>query len=299
MGLVEHQVVQARAGEKFDVAAAGQQQFQLLHVGEQDARLAARRPHRFARAHFLSGVDGFSLTVFSRLLQPRPVVSPGRTGGQAEARHSRLPFRRLADVDAERNTGPGQQVPEPQQLVLGERVHGVDDHGADARRRVLVPQRQALADDGVEKALGLARAGACGHQCGPSLGDGPNRLFLVAVQVSDRLGNAFAEMRVQQPVGHQVLHRRALPERAGQADVRSLQQGRLPGLVQREEVAHLAAKPLVHERIGRELVPQEAADDLLGVGDGVQGHLRRLILSINVKDRQVLLVGVNCHFGSP
>ena len=115
----------------------------------------------------------------------------------------------------------------------------------------------------------------------------------------DLFGNALPKKRVQQPLAHQVIHRRALPERAEQADVRSLQQGRLPALVQREEVAHLAAKPLVHERIGRELVPQEAADDLLGVRDGVQGHLRGLILSINIKDRQVLLVGINCHFGSP
>jgi len=42
--------------------------------------------------------------------------------------------------------------------------------------------------------------------------------------------------------------------------------------VQRQEPPHLRVQALVGERIRRELVPQEAADDLLREDDGVQGH---------------------------
>ena len=38
-------------------------------------------------------------------------------------------------------------------------------------------------------------------------------------------------------------------------------------------------QPLVGERVGRELVTQEAADDLLREDDGVQGHVRVLSTS--------------------
>ena len=44
------------------------------------------------------------------------------------------------------------------------------------------------------------------------------------------------------------------------------------GCDQREQVAHLGVQARVGERVGGELVAQEAADDVLGVGDGVQGH---------------------------
>ena len=241
VGLVEHQVVQACTGEELDVATAGQQQLQLLHIGEENTGLAARRPHRFARAHFLRRADGLSLAVLSRLIEPRLVVRPRRANRQPMRDHVRLLLRRLADVDAEGNPSASQQLAKPLQLVFRQRVHGVDDHGADARRPLFVPQLQALADDWIEKALGLTRAGSGGHQRGPSLGDSANGLLLMAVQVRDLFGNPLPQQRVQQPFGHQVFHRRALPERAGQAYVRPLQQGRLPGLVQGQEFAHLAA----------------------------------------------------------
>ena len=44
-------------------------------------------------------------------------------------------------------------------------------------------------------------------------------------------------------------------------------------LIQRKEPPHLHVQPLGGERIRRELIAQEAADDLLGEDNGVQGHV--------------------------
>ena len=102
-----------------------------------------------------------------------------------------------------------------------------------------VSQLQALADDRIEEALGLARAGAGRDQRRPAAADGPDRLFLVAVDVGDLGRDALAHVRVEDALAHQVLDRRALPERARQADVGPLQQRRLPRLVEREQPPHL------------------------------------------------------------
>ncbi len=48
-------------------------------------------------------------------------------------------------------------------LVGGEGVHGVDEDGLDA---LFVGVAQAVVQDGQQEALGLARAGAGGHERG-------------------------------------------------------------------------------------------------------------------------------------
>ena len=136
----------------------------------------------------------------------------------------------------------------------------------------VVPQAQAPADDGVEEALGLARAGAGGHQGRPAAGDRAQGAFLVAVQVREPLGDPVAQMRMQQSFADQRVDGRALPERSRQADVGTLQQRGPAGLVERQQLAHLRVQVRVGEGVRRELVAQEAADDVLGVSDGVQGH---------------------------
>ena len=48
--------------------------------------------------------------------------------------------------------------------------------------------------------------------------------------------------------------------------------GEVAGVVEREKVAHLREEVRVGERVGGELVAEEALRDLFDVGDGVQGH---------------------------
>ena len=61
-------------------------------------------------------------------------------------------------------------------------------------------------------------------------------------------------------------------EGARQAHVRPFEEGRPARFVKRQQPAHLLVQPLVGKGISRELVPEETADHLLRVDDGVQGH---------------------------
>ena len=272
MRFVEHQEIEPRPGEELDVLLPRQQQLELLDVGEQDARLPPGGPHDFARADLLGRLDRLAAALVPRSFQPGLVVGPRRPRGQPDAGHSRFVLRRLADVHAERNARAREQAAQPHELVFGQRVHRIDNDRADARRSVVVPQAQAAADDGVEEALGLARAGAGGDQGGPPFGDRAQGAFLVAVEMAQRFRDSFAQMGMQQPLADQGVDRRALPERARETHVGALEQRRPARLVERQQVAHLLVQPDIGERIRRELVAQEAADDMLGVGDGVQGH---------------------------
>ncbi len=272
MRFVEHQEIEPRAGEELDVLLPRQQQLELLDVGEENLRLSSRGAHDLARADLLGRTDRLAAAVAPRLSQPGLVVGPRRPRGQPDPGYPRFVLRRLADVHPERNARARQQPAQPHELVFGQRVHRIDDDGADARRGVFVPQAQAPADDGVEEALGLARAGAGGDQGGSAFGDRAQGAFLVAVEVGQRLGDPFAQMGMQQSLANQGVDRRSLPERPRQTHVGALEQRRPAGLVERQQLAHLRVQPGIGERIRRELVAQEAADDVLGVGDGVQGH---------------------------
>jgi hypothetical protein len=53
VGLVEDQELERRAREDAHVLAAGEQQLELLDVGQQDAGLAAVGPHRLAAGALL------------------------------------------------------------------------------------------------------------------------------------------------------------------------------------------------------------------------------------------------------
>ena len=206
----------------------------------------------------------------ARLRQPGLVVAR-RPRRQPDAGHFGLVLGGLADIHAERNPCPRQQAAQPHELVFRKSVHRIDDDGADARRSIVVPQAQAPTDNGIEEALGLARARAGGHQGRPAVGDRAQSAFLVAVQVGERLGDPVAQMRMQQPFADQGVDGCALPERPRQADVGALHQRRAAGLVERQQRAHLRVQVRVGERVRRELVAQEAADDVLGVGD-CQSH---------------------------
>ena len=84
------------------------------------------------------------------------------------------------------------------------------------------------------------------------------------------------QMRMEQPFVDQGGDRRALPERPRETHVRPLEEGRLSCLVERQERPHLPVQVRVGERVRGELVAKEASNDVLGVGDGVQGHGVRL-----------------------
>ena len=90
--------------------------------------------------------------------------------------------------------------------------------------------------------------------------------------MGDVLRDPVAQMRVEQPLGDQRADRRALPERPRKADMRSLEERRLSGFVEREELPHPGVEMRVGEGVRGELVAEEASDDVLGVGDGVQSH---------------------------
>ena len=90
--------------------------------------------------------------------------------------------------------------------------------------------------------------------------------------MGDVLRDALAQMRVEQPFRDQRGDRRTLPERSRKTDVWPLEERRSPGLVEREKFPHLGVEMRVGKRIRGELVAEEASDDVLGVGDWVQGH---------------------------
>ena len=142
--------------EQLQVLLAGQQQLQLLDVGQQDARLAARLAHRFAAGALFSRVQRHVQLLVLHVGQLGLVVGGGAAGRQAHPRHIGLQARRLAHVHAKAHARTRQQRAHALQLVFGQRVHRVDDHRRDAGRGRLVAQPQATADDGQQKTFGLA-----------------------------------------------------------------------------------------------------------------------------------------------
>nr|WP_228329498.1 hypothetical protein [Xanthomonas melonis] len=80
--------------------------------------------------------------------------------------------RGLAHVQARADTGQGwcaqDLLGQAAGLVRGQRVHRVQDDGLDARPAQF-PLFAAMLQDWIEEALGLARAGAGGHQGRSSL----------------------------------------------------------------------------------------------------------------------------------
>jgi len=119
--------------------------------------------------------------------------------------------------------------------------------------------------------------------------DGPDRLLLVAVDMGYGSRDALAHVGVEDPLPRQVLHGSALPEGAGQADVRPFQQGRLPRLVKGQQSPHLGVEPFVGERVRRQLVPQEATDHFFREDNWIQRHF--LLPFRNRCDRFI-----NCNF---
>jgi hypothetical protein len=270
--LVEDEEIEPGVGKQLHVDLPRQQQLQLLDVGQEDAGLTAGGPHPLPRAGFFRRVDGVGAAGVAIVFEHGLVVRAAGAGGHAAAGHFVLLLRRLAHVHAEGDAAAGQQAAEPVELVLGQGVHRIDDHGDDARLGRGVGQVEALADDGVEEALGLARAGAGADQRRPPRVDRADRPLLVAVDVDDPRRDDMAHVRVEDALVDQLLDRGPFAKPARQADVGPVQERRAADLVDREQLPHLGVQPRVGERIGRKLVLQEAADDFLGVDDRVDGH---------------------------
>ncbi len=233
VGLVEDQELEWGAGEDADILAAGQQQLQLFDVRQQDAWLPALSAHRLSARPFLGRHQGDRLARFPDLLQTLVVGRVRSAGRQALAAHLALLRRRLPDVHAEGNATPGQQPPQPLELVLGQRVHRVDDDRHHSRGRPSILQFEAAADNGVEEGLGLARAGAGRDQGRASRVHGSDGLFLMGAQLGVR--NDGLHLRVENAVGHQLSHRRPMLEGPRQADEGPLPQRRLARLLQLEQ----------------------------------------------------------------
>ena len=103
MCLVEDQVVEPGAGEKLDVLLPGQEQLELLDVGEQDAWLPTGCAHDLPGADLLARIHRLAAAFAPRPSKPSFIVGSRRTRSQPDAHYVRLPLRGLADVDPERN----------------------------------------------------------------------------------------------------------------------------------------------------------------------------------------------------
>ena len=273
MGLVEDQVVEAGAVEEFPILLAREQQFELFHIREQDPRLPPRRPHRFPGTHLLRRIDRLAAPFLPGANEPRLVVRPGGARTQASPGDLVLPLRRLPDVEPEGNPGPGEQSAEAHHLVLGERVHRIHDDRADARRRALVPQFEAAADDRIEEALRLAGTGSRRNERRPPGGDCPDRPLLVPVEPLHRLRDPLLQVRMEQPFVREFGDPRPLPEGPRQAQERPRDERRPPRLVQRQQFPHLPVQVRRGEGVRGELIPEETREHLLGVRNGVQRHI--------------------------
>ena len=135
-----------------------------------------------------------------------------------------------------------------------------------------VPEREAATDDGIEEALRLAGTGAGRDEGRPALRDCADGVLLVAVKMGDLGRDSICEVRVEQTFTDQIGDGRALPERAREAHVGSLEKRGAAGLVEGEKRPHLRVQARVREGIRGELVAEEAPNDVLGVRDGVQRH---------------------------
>ena len=162
-----------------DVLLPRQQQLKLFNVGQQNPRLAAGSAHDLTGTDFLRRVDCLAAAFAPHPFQAGPIGGTGRSRRQPDSRHVRLPLRRLADINPERNPRTRQQPAQPHQLVFRQRVHGIDDDGADARGCALVPQGQALTDNRVEKAFGLSGSGPGGDEGRLAVSHGPDGALLV------------------------------------------------------------------------------------------------------------------------
>lgn len=204
-------------------------------------------------------MDGPGVLVFLRLLHCLGVIGPGRSGWEPDARHVRFPLRRFADIHTERDARPGQQFPHPGELVLGQCIHGVDNHSSDARRDLFVAEKEAPADDRVQEAFGFPRTGSRRDECGLPGENRPERLFLMPVEAGVRVD--LGHQRMQQPFLNQLPDRHTFPEGPGQAEIGAAQQGCPARLVERQEPTHLGVQIGVGEGVGGHLVTQEVTDD--------------------------------------
>lgn len=214
MRLVEHQEVESSAGEELDVGLPRQEKLELLHVGEEDARLHARRAELLARGPLLRGEDVVLVLGRGLLRQQDAVVRPTRAAREARPANVGAAGGSGAGVEREGDVRPREEVAQTPTLVGRQSVHWVDDHRDDARRRALVSESKAPVDDRVEEGLGLARPGARRHERVGAPEHRADGRLLMAEEV--RVGVERAEIRVEHALGDEVLDRLALPEGAGQ-----------------------------------------------------------------------------------
>ena len=139
----------------------------------------------------------------------------------------------------------------------------------DACRGAFVPQAQAAAHDRVEEALRFAGAGPGRDERRTPAGNCPDRFLLVSVELLNVARDALLQVRVEQPLGRQVRHRRAGAERPREADERALEQRRAPRLVEGQQFTHLPMQARIRERIGPQLVAEKALEDFLREDDRV------------------------------
>gem|GEM_PF-5139442 len=253
--------------EQVEVGGAQQQVLQHRVVGEQQVRRPA--PHLLAADELVG--QRVALAVQAVVgVEGLPVAVLGLAGVAAEG-----------DVRA-----AGEQFPQPFELVVGERVHRVQQQRAHARPELAAPVLLLqLVEDGQQEALGLARPGAGGHHQVASGAGLADRLLLVqvegAVQV-DRGAAGRGEGGRQHAFGDQLARGGAGPVGRG-------------GLQQRPLGQQRAAADLLLQGVGESAVAQRqqgaqvaavAVTDQGADADGVQGG-GHAVGSLNSRARSV------------
>ena len=76
MRFIEHEEVETRIGEELDVLLPGEEQLELLDVGEQDPRLPPGRAHDLPGTDLFGRIDRFPAPVAPRPCEAGFVVGP-------------------------------------------------------------------------------------------------------------------------------------------------------------------------------------------------------------------------------
>src|SRR5260221_8541911 len=111
---------------------------------------------------------------------------------------------RITGVACEGDSCSFEQTTQTFELVVGERVHGVYEHGLGARSSLVT---QAIIDNGNEERFGLAAACRRGDNGWLAIHQALSRTFLVIVERP--AGEATCCLRNQYALAHQLHHRRA------------------------------------------------------------------------------------------
>ena len=239
MGFVKNQVVEAGICKELHIRLARKQQLQLVDIGQKNSWLPTLRPHLVPRTNFLRWIDGLARAEISHFFKLALVIRPRGTLRQSAASNIRFLARSLSHIHAKGDSRARQKSAQSQKLVFRKGVHRVDQDRHDTWCGSGIPQLEAAADYGIQKALRLSRARARRNQRGFPRFNRTDCLFLVLVDVLDRRGHALAQKRMKQAIVDELLDGTALRKRTAESEIGAFEKWSRAGLRQRQQIAHL------------------------------------------------------------